>query len=78
MSLDLGPTQIIQDDLSHLEILISLIALTKTLSLSVCLSFCLFRATPAAYGGSQARGPIRAVGAGLCLGHSNFESELCL
>ena len=29
------------------------------------LSFCLFRATPVAYGGSQARGPIGAVAAGL-------------
>ena len=27
---------------------------------------CLFRATPVAYGGSQVRGPIRAVAARLC------------
>ena len=27
--------------------------------------YCLFRATPVAYGGSQARGPIGAVAAGL-------------
>ena len=27
--------------------------------------FCLFRAAPGVYGGSQARGPIRAVAAGL-------------
>ena len=34
---------------------------------------CLFRATPAAYGGSQARGRVGAVAAGLC--HSNKGSE---
>ena len=37
--------------------------------------FFLFRATPAAYGGSQARGPIRAVAAGLYHSHSNVGSE---
>ena len=31
-----------------------------------------------AYGGSQARGPIRAVAAGLRLSHSNAGSELRL
>ena len=31
----------------------------------------LFRSSPAAYGGSQARGPIRAVATGLCQSHSN-------
>ena len=43
--------------------------------------FCLFaisRATPAAYGGSQARGLIRAVAAGLRQSHSNAGSEPCL
>ena len=40
--------------------------------------FGLFRAAPAAYGGSQVRGLIRAVGAGLCHGHSNSGSELHL
>ena len=34
-----------------------------------------FRAIPAAYGGSQARGPIRAVATGLCHSHSNARSE---
>ena len=34
----------------------------------------LFRATPEAYGGSQARGLIRAVAAGLCHSHSNTGS----
>ena len=32
-------------------------------------------AAPAAYGGSQARGPIRAVATGLCQSHSNAGSE---
>ena len=36
--------------------------------------FLLFRAVPAAYGGSQARGHIRAVAAGLCHNHSNAKS----
>ena len=41
------------------------------------LSFCLFfRAAPTAYGGSQARGPIRATAAGLHHSHSNVGSEL--
>ena len=44
----------------------------------VFLSFCLFRATPAAYGGSQARGLIGAVAAGLCQSHSNTGSKLRL
>ena len=40
--------------------------------------FSLFRATPLAYGGSQARGPIGAVAASLCQSHSNSGSELHL
>ena len=40
--------------------------------------FCLFRATPAAYGGSQARGQTGAVAAGLHHSHSNARSEPCL
>ena len=36
------------------------------------------RAAPAAYGGSQARGPIGAVAAGLLHSHSNVGSELRL
>ena len=32
-------------------------------------------AAPAAYGGSQARGPIGAVAPGLCQSHSNVGSE---
>ena len=37
--------------------------------------FCLFRTTPAAYGGSQARGQIEAVAASLRQSHSNTGSE---
>ena len=33
--------------------------------------FCFFKATPMAYEGSQAKGPIRAVAAGLHHSHSN-------
>ena len=43
--------------------------------------FCLFAfswAAPAAYGGSQARGPNGAVAAGLRQSHSSEGSELCL
>ena len=41
-------------------------------------SFLSFRTAPTAYGGSQARGPIRTVAAGLCQNHSNAGSELHL
>ena len=46
----------------------------------VILSFCFvfFRAASVAYGGSQARGPIGAVVAGLRQSHSNVGSELHL
>ena len=49
-----------------------------SLSVFVCLfvfGFCPFRATPAACGGSQARGLIAVVAAGLCHSHSNAKSE---
>ena len=39
-------------------------------------SFCLFRATPVAYGSSQARGPIGVADAGLHHSHSNLGSKL--
>ena len=39
------------------------------------LSFCLFRATPMAYRGSQARGLTGALATGLCHSHSNIRSE---
>ena len=41
-------------------------------------SFCLFRATSASYGGSQARGGIRAAASSLCHSHSNAGSKLHL
>ena len=37
--------------------------------------FCPFRVTCAAYGGSQARGQVRAASAGLHYSHSNAGSE---
>ena len=40
--------------------------------------FVFSRAAPAAYGGSQARGLIRAVAASLRQSHSNARTELCL
>ena len=40
--------------------------------------FGLYRAAPVTYGGSQARGLIRAAAAGLHHSHSNAESELSL
>ena len=43
---------------------------------SFLIFFCLFRATPTAYGGSQARDPIGAVVAHLYHSHSNTRSEL--
>ena len=53
--------------------------MTITLLFSLLfLAFCLFRATPAAYGGSQARGLIGAVASGLHQSHSNAGSVLRL
>ena len=46
--------------------------------LFVFLFFVFSRATPAAYGGSQARGLIGAIAASLCQSHSNVGSELGL
>ena len=40
--------------------------------------FFFFRAAPTTYGGSQARGPIGVVVAGLHHSHSNVGSELCM
>ena len=40
--------------------------------------FCLFRAAPAAHGGSQAKGQIGAVASDLHHSHSNASSEPCL
>jgi len=47
--------------------------------LCVCVHVCVFsRATPSAYGGSQARGPIGAVASSLLQSRSNSESKPCL
>ena len=49
---------------------------SRPLTLCVCVCVCvLFRAAPVAYGGSQARGPIGAIAAGLHHSHSNSRSE---
>ena len=40
--------------------------------------FCVFKAAPMAHGGSQTRGLIGAVAAGLRHSHSNARSEPCL
>ena len=49
--------------------------MTSKLLSSFFFVFCLFKAAPAAYGVSQARGPIGATAAGLCHSHSNAGSE---
>ena len=54
--------------------------LTLNIDASLCtlfsfFFFCLLRAAPAAYGGSQARGRIGAVATGLRQSHSNVASE---
>ena len=46
-----------------------------SLLLLLLLLFCLFRVSPMAYGGSQARGRVRAVAASLCQSHGNAKSE---
>ena len=48
------------------------------IQVGIFLSFCIFRAAPTAYGGSQARGLIGAAAAGLGHSHSNAGSELHL
>ena len=53
-------------------------ALFQLSKLFFFLTFCLFRATPLAYGGSQARSLIGAVASSLRQSHSNARSKLCL
>jgi len=50
------------------------LSLSLSLSLFFFFFFCLFRPTPAVYGGSQARGWNRAVATGLPHSHSNTRS----
>ena len=47
-------------------------------SLSLSFLFCLFRATPAAHGSAQVRGPVGATAARLHHSHSNMGSKLYL
>ena len=49
--------------------------INKYIYVYLCFFFGLFRAIPTTCGGSQARGPIRAVATGLCQSHSNARSE---
>ena len=51
---------------------------TKSLPFFLFFLFCLFKAAPAAYGGSQARDRIQGVASGLSHSHSNVGSEPCL
>ena len=53
-------------------------ATERVLNLGIFFFFWLFRAAPMAYGGSQARGPIRAVAASHSHSHSHARSEPCL
>ena len=57
---------------------IRIISTITPIILFVCFVFCLFRAAPKAYGGSQARGSIGAIAARLCQSHSNSGSQLRL
>ena len=59
----------------YLGTLVSKQGLLLLLLLLSLLLLYLFKATPEAYGGSQARGPFRAVAASLCHSHSNARSE---
>ena len=68
MWLDILPSTIHQD----------LIAYPQILFIWFFYFFVFSRAAPMACGGSQARGPIRAVAAGLHHSHSNMGSEWCL
>ena len=54
------------------------ILLTLGINKHLFIYLCLFRAIPAAYGGSQARGRIGAAAASLHHSHSNAGSKLCL
>ena len=51
---------------------------TSSLPFYFLISFLLFKASPGAYGSSQARGPIRAAAAGLHHSHSDMGSQLRL
>ena len=54
---------------------LSLLLSPSMLQIMALFPFCLFRAAPTAYGGSQAGGPIGAIAIGLHHSHSNVGSE---
>ena len=64
--------------MSHLDFLLGWGAALRAQGMLLTLLFLLFRATPAAYGGSQARGQIGAAVASLYHSHSIVGSELHL
>ena len=62
--------------ISDVECLFMCLHIRSRFFVCVCVSFCLSRATHAAYGGSQARGPIRAVAARCSLYHSSWQCQI--
>ena len=56
-------------------VLFSVFVVVVVVVVVVVLSFCLFRAVPVAYGGSQVGGPVGAVASSLHQSHSNLVSE---
>ena len=68
-------------EVNHIKHFVLMLFVFLLFLLNNLLFFCLFpfsRATPSAYGGSQARGPIGAEAAGLHHSHSKAGSELHL
>ena len=65
-------------NMTNYEVIKTEIFLVEMFQTFTFFSFCLFRAVPEAYGGSQARGPVIATAAGLRPSHSNSGSELRL
>ena len=61
---------------SNAHIKVTVICFLCSLKINMLLSFFLFRAAPAAYESSQARGWIGAIAAGLYHSHSNVGSKL--
>ena len=64
-------------DFLHCSCEISIMStLLQSFYLFIYFVFCLFRATPIAYGASQARGLIRATAASLCQSYSQLHLQL--
>ena len=72
------PAEALKRHFQHVILARLCVCMCVCVCVCVCVSFCLFRAVPKTYGGSQARGPIRDVAGGLHHNHSNVKSELCL